>query len=90
MVERRLNSRNKVTPPELAMQWGVSPDKVLSWIKGGELRAIDASTRRGGRPRYLIDVKDIAQFETDRAVKPPGNKPIKRRRRISDGVIDFF
>lgn len=59
--------REKLTPPELAARWGVSADKVLIWIRGGELRAIDASTRRGGRPRYLIDVEDIKTFEVARS-----------------------
>ena len=90
MAKRDGEKKCKLTPPGLAAQWGVSNDKILAWIKSGELRAIDASTRRGGRPRYLIDVADIAQFEVNRAVKPPDPKSIKRRQRDRDGVIKFF
>ena len=80
-----MTARTKVTPPELAKRWGISPDKVLSWIRNGELPAIDASTRRGGRPRYLIDEEDILAFEERRRVsvssrrsrprEPKGNGP---------------
>jgi excisionase family DNA binding protein len=60
-------NRRKLTPPQLAKLWGISADKVLAWIQAGELRAIDVSTRRGGRPRWLIDVDDVAAFEVERA-----------------------
>jgi predicted site-specific integrase-resolvase len=62
--------KRKWTPPELAELWGIAPDKVLRWIRSGELRAIDASTRCGRRPRYLIDADDIADFERRRRVVP--------------------
>lgn len=61
-------TKQKMTPPQVARLWGINPDKVVAWIKSGELRAIDASTRPGGRPRYLIDVADIRAFETRRLV----------------------
>jgi hypothetical protein len=64
-------TKTKLTPPEVAEMWGISPDKVLLWIRTGELRAIDASTRGDGRPRYLIDLKDLAAFERDRSTVTP-------------------
>ncbi len=79
----------KITPPTLAKQWGISVDKVLTWIHTGELRAIDGSTRRGGRPRYLIDDVDIEAFEQLRAVQPDP-KPRRRRKRRADSVIEFY
>ncbi len=77
----------KVTPPEYAKRLGVSPDKVISWIRSGQLRAMDGSTVPGGRPRYLIDEADIQAFEQSRAVTPP-NKRI-RRRQAHRTVKDF-
>ena len=81
----------KITPPKLARRWGIAPEKVLAWIKSGELPAMDASTIRGGRPRYLIDEDDIAAFVARRTVH---RKKLKRRsgRRKTDGtrVIKFF
>jgi len=41
-----------LTPPQVAKRFAVDPAKVLCWIRGGELRAVDLATRTGGRPRY--------------------------------------
>jgi hypothetical protein len=80
--------KTKLTPPQLARQWGVDVQKVLYWIKNGELPAINLATRRDGRPRYAIDKADIALFEAARAVTPPA--PRVRRRRVDPSVIQFF
>ena len=72
-------TKTKMTPPELARRWGVSRDKIIFFILTGELRAIDASKRRGDRPRYLIDVEDIEAFEAARTVVP-AVKPTRRKR----------
>jgi len=80
--------KTKLTPPELAKLWGIDVQKVLHWIKAGELRAINLATRRDGRPRYAIDQADIALFEAARAVQPPA--PRVRRRRVDPSIIQFF
>jgi len=72
--------KRKLTPPELARQWGISPTKIIGWILAGELRAIDASATRGGRPRYLIDIDDVADFERRRAASPPPPAPRRTAR----------
>jgi hypothetical protein len=82
-------TRRKITPPELARQWGVDPHKVVAWIRAGELRAIDVATRRGGRPRYLIDLADIEVFEQGRLVAPPTRIPRKRRMPRTEGYIEY-
>jgi len=66
-------AKTKLTPPEVARLWGIGPDKVVHWIKAGELAAIDASTNRGQRPRYLIDINDLRDFESRRSAtsRPP-------------------
>ena len=80
----------KITPPELAKRWGIDPAKVLTWIRAGELRAIDASTRPGGRPRYLIDERDVAAFEERRAVCSSPRPAARKDRRQTAGVTEFF
>jgi hypothetical protein len=68
-----------LTPPQLAKRWGVSPDKVLAWIRSGELRASNIAKRAGGRPRYLIDPAEAEAFWARRSLeKPP---PMQRRKR---------
>jgi len=77
------SSRRKITPPQYARQLGVDKAKVIAWIRSGELRAIDASTHRGTKPRFLIDVADIEAFEQDREVLPACPPPRVRRNRRS-------
>ncbi len=82
--------RRKLTPPQIAAQYGISPDKVVTWITSGELKAFNAATRPTMRPRWLVDVEDLADFERRRAaVAPP--KPQSRRKRASVGMArDYF
>jgi hypothetical protein len=81
--------RTKLTPPQLARMWGVTTEKVVTWIKSGELAAIDASTRRNQRPRYLIDKRAVEAFELRRAVVPD-SLPAPRSKRPTQGVVEFF
>lgn len=92
MSTHTTTDRRKVTPPELAARWGVSPDKIVYWIRAGELRAIDASLLRGrGRPRYLIDEDDIEAFEAARLVAPPLPQPSRRRKAsLPAGFVRHF
>lgn len=80
--------KTKITPKELAQRWGIDRHTVLAWIRKGELRAIDASLTQGGRPRFLIDEKDIADFELRRAVVP--SPPPMRRRRDDDDIPNYI
>ena len=79
----------KLTPPEVAKMWGITPEKVIAFIRSGELRAINVATRLGGRPRFLIDVSDLAAFEARRAVVPQ-TKPVRRRVTRDKDVIQFL
>ena len=77
-----------LTPPQVAKQLGVSPDKVLDWIRKGELSATNVAAG-SGRPRYRISAEDLAKFQRTRQnVKPPPRPP--RRPRKDPNVIEFF
>jgi hypothetical protein len=84
----RATERTKLTPPELARRWGISPDKVLAWIKSGELRAVNGALKVHGRPRFLIDVADIIAFEQRRMVAI--SSQACNRKRQPAGVIQYF
>lgn len=72
--------KRKLTPPEVARLWGITGDKVIRFIRAGELRAINAaSPGRNRRPRYLIDVDDLADFERRREAGP-APKPLRKRK----------
>ena len=89
MKASQVDVRSKLTPPQLAALWGVDAGKIIGWIRSGELPAIDASTRRNQRPRYLIDRAAIEAFERSRAVVPPPS-PAPRRKRAASGIVEFF
>jgi hypothetical protein len=80
--------KTKISPPALARQWGIDVQKVLHWVKTGELKAINIARDRSGRPRYAIDLADVQIFELSRQVEPPA--PKVRRRRADSSVIQFF
>ena len=66
------------TPPELAKLKGVHAEKILAWIRSGELRATNYATHRSGRPRWRIKLEDWIAFEEGRGNKA---KPKAARRR---------
>jgi hypothetical protein len=79
-----------LTPPQLAKRWGVKPEKVIAFIRSGELRAFDVSVRAGmGRPRFRIPPDGVIEFESRRLVSLP-TKPQKRRKKQQPDVIEFF
>ena len=51
-----------ITPPTAAKELGIHPDKVLGWIRRGELVAINLATSVGRRPRYRIRRIDLDDF----------------------------
>ncbi len=83
--------RTKLTPPELARSWGLSPAKVVAFIRSGELRAINIANAGCSRPRYLVDREDIAVFEQARRVIPDGGSSTapRLRRKSSSNIKEF-
>ena len=77
----------ELLPREVALRLRVSINKVLSWIKRGDLRAINVATPGSHRPRYRIDVKDLAAFRESRLVQPPA--PRRPRKKPTPGVTEY-
>lgn len=92
LVMAAIVQRRKLTPPQLAKVWGVSPSKVITLIRAGELKAINLATSRRNRVRYHIDLRDIESFEQSRQVVPDGvaTTTQRLRRRATTGVKEFF
>ena len=67
------------TPPEIAKELRIRPDKVLTWIRSGELAAIDVSETAGGRPRWRISEADLQDFLKRRRATPPPKQTRQRR-----------
>ena len=84
--------KRKLTAPQVAKLWGVSTHKVLHFIRTGELKACNLAANTSNRPRFAIDVADIASFEASRQVIPDGGESTttKLRQRTPQGVKNFF
>jgi transposase len=85
--QERADPPRGLTVPEVAQRYRVGEDKVRSWIRRGELKAINTATVLCGRPRWVILPNALAAFERSRASTPPP-KPARRRRQVD--VIDYF
>lgn len=81
--------RRWLTPPQIARQLGVSPDTIASFIRSGELRAVNLARPGAHRRRYHIAPEELDRFLASRATSPPPPPP-PRRRKPSAGVIKFF
>jgi hypothetical protein len=78
------------SPPQIAQSRGIDANKVVGWIKSGELKAINAATSLGGRPRYLVSDTALDDFDRRRAVIPPAPSAPRRRRRADSAVKEFY
>ncbi len=81
-----MNLSPTLSPPEVAKRLGVKPEKVINWILSGRLRAINVSN--GTRPRYRIDLQNLADFERSLSVVTAPKRQ-RRRKKDDDGVHDF-
>jgi excisionase family DNA binding protein len=79
-----------LTPPQVAKHLNVNPGKVLSWIRSGELKAVNVTARRGGRAKYRITKDDLEAFTKGRGVTPAIKPRQQRQRRQPPGMIDFY
>ena len=73
-------------PREIAIRLRVSPEKVLGWIRRGELCAINVSNAT--RPRYRINPDDLEAFLRRREVQPPPPRQRRKREPPTGGPLD--
>jgi hypothetical protein len=67
---------NYLVPREVAARWSVCVDKVLNFIRSGELRAFNVAATTSKRPRYRISLLEVTRFEQEtRAATPPHSVP---------------
>jgi len=71
-----------LSPPQVAKQLQVGRDKVLNWIRSGELKAANVSD--SFRPRYRIAPASLDLFLAGRTNpqprrKQPAAKPVRDR-----------
>jgi len=73
---------------EVCGRFNVREHLVLAWIRSGELRALDVSRTRGGKPRWRITPEALAEFELRRTAEPPPKRTRRRRKQLD--VIEFY
>ncbi|MFM7248329.1 MAG: helix-turn-helix domain-containing protein [Planctomycetaceae bacterium] len=73
------------TPAELAAMWGVAHDKVLEFIKTGELEAFNVASKRSRRPQFKVTLAAVKAFQERRSGRDPSRSapPSAPRRRPS-------
>jgi transposase len=75
------------TTADIAKRFRVGEDKIRSWIRSGELIAINTADVKCGKPRFVVTAESLAAFERGRqTVTPP--KPARRKKRTN--VVDFY
>ena len=79
------------TPADIARERKLRVSKVLTWIRTGELEAINLAEKRTGRPRWRISDEALAAFDAGRSNRA-GVKLARRRhlKRRPQGVVQFF
>jgi excisionase family DNA binding protein len=73
---------------EIAQQLAVKPERVITWIRRGQLRAVNVGDG-SVKPRFRIAPADLQVFLLARTVQPPTPTP-RRRRRQTEGVTEYF
>jgi excisionase family DNA binding protein len=56
----------------------VHPTKILSWIRRGDLTAVNLADHQATRPRFRISRKDLEQFLATRRQMPTAPRQRKR------------
>ena len=79
----RTSDINWLTPPQIAERLAIGSDKVLTWIRNGELRAVNVAERISGRPRWRISESAFEEFLKSRESSPPPTRTDVNRRYVS-------
>jgi len=72
---------------DLTQRYAVNEHIILRWIHNGELRAIDVSSCRGGRPKWRITAEALAAFEESRIPSPPPEPTRQRRKKNPSATV---
>jgi hypothetical protein len=80
-----------LTVREVARYLRVGADRVRSWIRAGELHALNTAPAKCRRPRLVVLPHHLAEWERTRRAAAPAPKPPKppKRQRRTKG-IDFY
>ncbi len=84
------SNRQTYTVAQIAERFQVDQHKVLTWIRNGQLRAINVATSPTSlRPRWRVTADALIAFEAARSTSP-APKIARRRRQADPKIIQFF
>jgi hypothetical protein len=82
-------TKPSLTVRDLSAHYGVCANTILSWIRDGELCAINVVRKPGGKkPRWRITAEALAAFEASRMTSAP--VPAVQGRKRAPDVIEFY
>jgi hypothetical protein len=87
------NAPEFFTPPEIAARLRVKPERVVSWIRRGELTGVNLAERGSKRPRYRVSQIALDAFLAARQECPKQvavTKPMRQSRQKPKDYIKFF
>lgn len=76
------------TAPEVAERLRVGHEKVLAWIRSGQLVATNVATRPDARPRWVVSEAELQRFLDSRSSQPA--LPVKTPRRRTPPLVKSF
>ena len=76
-----------LSPKQVAVMWGTSHDKVLAFIRTGELQAFNVASLPTGRPRFRITLAAVKAFEERRSGHDPSQTAKITPRRSPRSVL---
>jgi transposase len=80
--------RRGLTTREVAKRYRVSNNKIIDWIRNGQMRAINTASVLSAKPRFVIPPEALVEFERSRNAAEPTPPP--RRRRKRSYKVDYF
>jgi hypothetical protein len=86
-TDTQLSSAAGYSVADLCRRWKVGPDKVRSFLRRGELIAVNLAASLSGKPLWRITRESVKTFEQRRTSAPP---PRPARRKKKAAAIDFY
>lgn len=74
-----------ITVPEFARYFRLGRDKVLGFIRRGDLPALNVASETSTRPRYILRPEDVEVWVCRRSVQAQVPTPRRRRRTWATG-----
>jgi hypothetical protein len=75
------------TVRDLCRRWKVGADKIRTFIRRGDLIAVNMATNLSGKPQWRITPESVSAFENRRTSAPPP-QPARRRKRTP--AVDYY